>query len=141
MKYKILIVDDSLPMRAVIKKTIKAAGYGNTDFFEASDGKEALSALKNEWIDFVLSDYNMPNMNGLELVKKMNANEMTSSIPILIISTESCKKKPTEFLEAGAVGFIKKPFTPEVIKTQLINILGDASYDDENEESDDDFDF
>ncbi|OQY11367.1 MAG: two-component system response regulator [Desulfobacteraceae bacterium 4572_19] len=141
MKYKILIVDDSLPMRAVIKKTIRAAGYGNSDFFEAADGQEALEKLNDDWIDIVLSDYNMPKMNGLELVKNMNTNEATSTIPILIISTESSKKKPEEFLKAGATGFIKKPFTPETIRAELINILGEADYGDGDEESDDNFDF
>ncbi|MGD9245939.1 MAG: response regulator, partial [Desulfobacterales bacterium] len=69
MAYNILIVDDSTPMRAVIKKIVKASGFNVGEFFEATNGREALDILNQEWLDLVLTDYNMPDMNGLELVE------------------------------------------------------------------------
>ena len=68
MSYSILIVDDSLPMRSVIKRTFKAAGYGSAEFHEAANGRKALDLMKNNWIDLVITDYNMPVMNGLEFM-------------------------------------------------------------------------
>ena len=74
MAFNVLIVDDSSTMRAVIKKTIKVSGFNVGQFLEAGDGEEALSVLKDEWVDLVLSDINMPNMNGLELIGRMHAD-------------------------------------------------------------------
>lgn len=141
MAYKVLVVDDSLPMRSVIKKTIKASGFGDTAFFDASNGQEALAVLQEEWIDIVVTDYNMPEMNGIELIQEMKKDEVTSTIPVLVITTESSQAKVAEFMEKGASGYIKKPFTPEAIKEQLIQILGEADYDAGIEESDNGFDF
>ena len=141
MAYKVLVVDDSLPMRSVIKKTIKASGFGDTEFFDASNGQEALAVLQNEWIDIVVTDYNMPEMNGIELIQEMKKDEVASTIPVLVITTESSQAKVLEFIEKGASGYIKKPFTPEAIKEQLIQILGEADYDAGIEESDNGFDF
>ena len=75
MAYNILIVDDSTPMRAVIKKIIKASGFDVGGFFEAVNGQEALKVLNEEWLDLVLTDYNMPDMNGLELIEEMKKND------------------------------------------------------------------
>ena len=71
MTYKMLVVDDSLPMRAIIIRTIKASGFIETEFLQAGNGEEALEVLGNEWVDLVITDYNMPDMNGMELIQKM----------------------------------------------------------------------
>lgn len=141
MTYKVLIVDDSQPMRSVIKKTIKASGFGGAEFFEASNGHEALSILQSQWLDIVVTDYNMPEMNGVELIAEMKKDEMIGSIPVLIITTEGSRTKIEEFIQLGASGYIKKPFTPEAIKAKLIEILGDANDDSGAEESDNSLDF
>ncbi len=145
MSYSILIVDDSLPMRSVIKRTLKTAGYGSAQFHEAGNGKEALAIMKNGWIDIVITDYNMPVMNGMELIKAIKGDELLKDIPIVVISTESNDAKIKEFTDLGAAGYITKPFTPETIRDLLINILGEVDFDDDLDDSsnneDDDFDF
>jgi len=141
MSYSILIVDDSLPMRSVIKRTLKAAGYGKAEVLEAANGQEALDLMKNAWIDIILTDYNMPVMNGLAFIKAIKKDEVAKDIPVVIISTEGHESKIKEFMDCGAAGFITKPFTPEAIRDLIVNILGDTDYEEDLDESDDDFDF
>lgn len=141
MAYNILIVDDSTPMRAVIKKVVKASGFNVGQFFEAMDGHDALKVLHHEWIDLVLTDYNMPHMNGLELVEKMNNDEDLKSIPAIMITTEGSRERIQEFMAKGVVDYIKKPFTPEQIKQKLKHVLGatedeEQRYDNGDEELD-----
>jgi two-component system chemotaxis response regulator CheY len=93
MAFNVLIVDDSSSMRAVIKKIIKVSGFNVGYFLEAGDGEEALKVLENEWVDLVLSDINMPNMNGLELISRMSENEMLRSIPVVMVTTEASDEK------------------------------------------------
>ena len=142
MAYNVLIVDDSTPMRAVIKKIVKASGFNVGQFFEAINGLEAMEVLNNEWIDLVLTDYNMPDMNGLELVEEMNKDDHLKSIPAVMISTEGSRERVEEFMAKGVMDYIKKPFTPEQIKQKLKQIMGET----ENEErrfdnGDEKFDF
>jgi two-component system, chemotaxis family, chemotaxis protein CheY len=142
MPVNILIVDDSKPMRSVIVKTIKASGFENAVFLEASNGKGALDLLRKEWMDLVITDYNMPDMNGLELIQEMKKNEVLSTIPVLVVTTEGSHKRVAEFIEQGATDYVKKPFTPEIIKEKISNILGEMEYNDESlEDGSDEFDF
>ena len=141
MSYSILIVDDSLPMRSVIKRTLKAAGYGGAELLEAANGQEAINLLKNAWIDIVITDYNMPVMNGLEFIKAIKKDEMSKEIPVVVISTEGNESKIKEFMDCGAAGYITKPFTAEAIRDLIVNILGEADYEEDLDESGDDFDF
>jgi len=125
MAFNILIVDDSFPMRVVIKKTIRASGFKAGDILEASSGVEALKMLREQWFDLVLTDYNMPEMNGMELIEAMKSEELLSTVPVVVISTEGSQQKIAEFMEKGAADFIQKPFTPEVIKQKLNRIMGE----------------
>jgi two-component system chemotaxis response regulator CheY len=141
MAYNILIVDDSTPMRAVIKKIVKASGFNVGQFFEAINGLEAMEVLNNEWIDLVLTDYNMPDMNGLELVEEMNKDDHLKSIPAVMITTEGSRERVEEFMAKGVIDYIKKPFTPEQIKQKLKHIMGETEdeeqrYDNGDEELD-----
>jgi two-component system chemotaxis response regulator CheY len=141
MAYNILIVDDSTPMRAVIKKIVKASGFEVGQFFEAVNGREALKVLNQEWIDLVLTDYNMPDMNGLELVEEMKKDDDLKSIPAVMITTEGSRKRVEEFMAKGVIDYIKKPFTPEQIKQKLKQIMGETEdeeqrYDNGDEELD-----
>jgi len=129
MAFNVLIVDDSSSMRAVIKKIIKVSGFNVGCFLEAGDGEEALKVLEDEWVDLVLSDINMPNMNGMELVGRMSENEMLRSIPVVMVTTEASDEKVTKSKKLGAVGYIKKPFLPEDIKIALSNIMGEEIND------------
>lgn len=141
MAFSILIVDDSMPMRAVIKKTIKAAGYGNADFIEAENGRHALELLNVSWVDIVLTDFNMPEMNGLEMISRMKENELFEQTPVVVISTEGSQEKIDEFIKQGASGYIKKPFTPEQLRDILTQLLGEIDYEEDFDDSDDEFDF
>ncbi|MBN1105307.1 MAG: response regulator [Deltaproteobacteria bacterium] len=128
MAYNVLIVDDSLPMRAVIKKTVTASGFNVGRFFDAGNGREALGILKQEWLDLVLTDYNMPDMNGLELITLMKADEILKTIPVVVISTEGSQQRVKEFMDKGAADYIRKPFTPEEIRNKLSRIMGETEY-------------
>jgi len=130
MSYNVLIVDDSSPMRAIIKKIIKSSGFNMSQFFEASNGREALAVLNDEWLDLVLTDHNMPDMDGLELLEEMKKDEILKAIPVVIVTTEGSQKRMKEFMEKGALEYIKKPFTPEEIKEKLNTILGEVTNED-----------
>jgi two-component system, chemotaxis family, chemotaxis protein CheY len=142
MSYNILIVDDSTPMRAVIKKVIRASGFDIGMFFEAANGTEALSVLDANWLDLVLTDYNMPDMDGLELLKKIKLDDITKNIPVVMVTTEGSSQRVDRFMEAGAAAYIKKPFTPEAIRQTLNNILGEIKHEQrKTDDSDADLDF
>ncbi len=141
MSYSILIIDDSLPMRSVIKRTLTAAGYGNSELIEAANGKEALELMKNNWVDIVLTDYNMPVMDGLEFIKIIKNDDLSKDIPVVVISTEGNESKIKEFMDCGAVGYITKPFTAEAIRDLIVNILGEINYEEDFDDSDESFDF
>ncbi len=133
MAFNVLVVDDSSTMRAVVKKAIRVSGFTLGTCLEASDGKEALEVLQQNWIDLVLTDINMPNMNGLELVSKMKENDMFKSIPVVIVTTEGSEKRIRESMDLGAKGYIRKPFVPEDIKQILSSVMGEAENADHNE--------
>ena len=141
MIYSILIVDDSLPMRSVIKKTLGAAGYGGSEILEAQNGQEALDMMRHNWVDVVLTDYNMPVMNGLDFILKAKKEDLLRDIPFIVVSTEGNKDRIAQFMESGAAGYITKPFTAESIRDVMVTILGEGKDEDSIDESDDDFDF
>jgi two-component system chemotaxis response regulator CheY len=134
MAFNVLIVDDSSSMRAIVRKIIKVSGFNIGEVREAADGKEAIQVLTEEWVDLVLTDINMPNMNGLELISAMKKDEMLKSIPVVMVTTEGSEKRVQESMELGASGYIKKPFLPEDIKRTLSSIMGE----DEDAQRDDD---
>jgi len=110
MAKKILAVDDSKTMREMVSFTLKSAGY---DVVEAADGKAALLVLDQHKIDAVITDLNMPNMNGFELIRALRANPTCKFTPILMLTTEGDSSKKEEGKTAGATGWIVKPFNPE----------------------------
>ena len=141
MAFNVLIVDDSSSMRAVIKKIIKVSGFNVGECWEAADGKEAMKVLTNEWVDLVLTDINMPNMNGMELITEMKKDQVQRSIPVVMVTTEGAEERVQEAMKIGASGYIKKPFLPEEIKRTLSSIMGEAEdgqryYDDDLEGGD-----
>ncbi len=141
MTFSILLVDDSMPMRSVIKKAFKAAGYSGSDFYEAESGIEALERLRNHWIDIVVTDFTMPGMNGLEMLENMKKSDLFKDIPVVVVTTEGSRQKIDQFMKSGAAGYIKKPFTPEQIRDMITGILGECYDNEQSDESDSDFDF
>ena len=118
---KILAVDDSASMRQMVSFTLKGAGH---DVVEASDGTEALEIAKKHDMDLVLSDVNMPKMNGIELVKNLRQIPSYKFIPILMLTTESAGDKKLEGKSAGATGWIVKPFNPDQLLSTIKKVLG-----------------
>jgi two-component system chemotaxis response regulator CheY len=119
---KVLVVDDSSTMRRIIKNTLKRLGY--TDIVEGADGIEGLAGFQANDIDIVITDWNMPNMNGLELVKRVRA--INTDVPIIMVTTEGGKGEVITALKAGVNNYIVKPFTPQVLKEKLSAVLGVA---------------
>ena len=126
MAFNILVADDSETMRAVVKKAVEMAGVPVGEFHEAANGKEALAILADKWIDVILSDINMPEMGGMDLLKEINANEDFKRIPLIFVTTESSDARMDEAKKLGVAGYIKKPFVPETIKKILYEVLEKA---------------
>jgi len=119
---KILVVDDSSTMRRIIKNTLGRLGH--KDLLEAEDGQVAWDVMgENEGIDILITDWNMPVMNGLELVKKVRAEEKYADLPIIMITTEGGKTEVITALKAGVNNYIVKPFTPQVLQEKLEAVL------------------
>ncbi|MFA6011683.1 MAG: response regulator [Desulfobacteraceae bacterium] len=116
MGKKILTVDDSASMRQMVAFTLKGAGY---DVVEAVDGKDALAKITGADIGMIITDLNMPNMDGIELIRNVRALPGLKFIPIVLLTTESQDSKKKEGKEAGATGWIVKPFKPE----QLVSVV------------------
>ncbi len=122
---KILVVDDSSTMRRIIKNTL--ARLGHKDVLEGEDGVQGWEQLdSNPDIEVLITDWNMPNMNGLELVKKVRADERFEDLPIIMVTTEGGKAEVITALKAGVNNYIVKPFTPQVLKEKLQAVLGEA---------------
>ena len=121
MSINILIVDDSGVMRAMIKKTLKMAGVETNEIHEAQDGRQGLEVLGKQQVDLVISDINMPVMDGHEMIRHMKETDEYSRIPIIVISTEGSETRIERFTQAG-VGFIRKPFSPEQV-TEVLNTI------------------
>ncbi|UTW48934.1 response regulator [Bacterioplanoides sp. SCSIO 12839] len=117
----ILAVDDSASMRQMVSFTLKGAGY---QVVEASDGVEALAAAKKGKFDLVLSDVNMPNMNGIELVKELRQLADYKFTPVLMLTTESAGDMKMQGKQAGATGWIVKPFNPDQLLSTIKRVLG-----------------
>ncbi|MEK8090545.1 chemotaxis response regulator CheY [Thermithiobacillus plumbiphilus] len=118
---KILIVDDFSTMRRIIKNLLRELGFNNTD--EAEDGDVALNKLKNHPYDFVVTDWNMPNMPGIELLRAIRMDPELKSIPVLMVTAEARRENIVEAAEAGVNGYIVKPFNAATLKTKLDKIF------------------
>jgi len=123
MAYNVLIVDDSQTMRKVIQKSVALSGFEMGDCLEAGNGREALEILRSRWVDLILADINMPVMNGLEMLRELNQDEIYRSIPVILITTESIEKWRDEAQALGIKGYIQKPFHPEAVRNVLTRIM------------------
>lgn len=119
---KVLIVDDFATMRRILKNILKKIGF--TNIIEADDGSNALKVLEKEKVDLVISDWNMPKMTGLELLKAVRSNAAFKDLPFLMVTAEAQKQNIIEAVQAGVSNYVVKPFTEEVITEKLEKILG-----------------
>ena len=119
----VLIVDDSSVMRKIVGRSLRQAGLDVGQVLEASNGSEALSLARANPLDLILSDINMPLMDGLEFVKQLRGLESAQQTPVVMITTEAGEARVVQALSLGASGYIRKPFTPEQIKERVIPLL------------------
>ena len=118
---KFLVVDDFSTMRRIVRGLLKEIGYNNCE--EAEDGVEALNMLKGAKFDFVVSDINMPNMNGFELLTQIKQDEKLKHLPVLMVTAEARKEDIVLAAQSGAAGYIVKPFTKATLEDKLANIF------------------
>jgi two-component system, chemotaxis family, chemotaxis protein CheY len=128
MAFNVLLVDDSPSMRKVIRRVLTLSGFDVGTCLEAGDGLEALQVLEDAWIDVVITDINMPNMNGEELVVKMSEDPMRSYIPVLVVSTDRSDERLARMMALGARGYVTKPFLPETLGAAMGKIVGEPKY-------------
>jgi len=139
MSFNVLIVDDSNSIRAVVKKIVTLSGFQMDKCLEAGNGRQAMELLADNWVDVIISDINMPEVNGLELLDLLSKNETLKEIPVIMITTEGSDQRMKEAFERGAKGFIKKPFLPEEIKKVLYEVIGvgkDGQYEEDTRNTD-----
>jgi two-component system chemotaxis response regulator CheY len=124
MAYRVLIADDSPVMRSFVRRVIELSGFELSDCFEAADGEEALSVLRAEWVDAILTDINMPVVDGEEFLRRLSADPMLRSIPVIVISTDATRNRIDRMMALGARGYVTKPFVPETLRAELERTLG-----------------
>lgn len=118
-----LIVDDSSVMRKIVERSLRQAGLEISQVFEAANGAEALGAVKENKVDLILCDINMPVMDGLEFVRQLAGIENAKGVPVVMITTEGSEGHVVQALSAGARGYIRKPFTADQVKAQVLPVL------------------
>lgn len=119
---KVLIVDDFATMRRIVKGVLKQLGFIN--IIEAEDGNAALEELRKEKIGLIVSDWNMPNMSGLDLLKAVRGNDQFKNIPFIMVTAEGQKENVIEAVKSGVSNYIVKPFTPETFNEKLQKVFG-----------------
>jgi two-component system chemotaxis response regulator CheY len=123
MPVDVLIVDDSAAIRKILQRVLRQTDIPIGEVLEAGDGIEALKALNDRHVNLILSDINMPNMDGLQLLAQLKANDKWKSVPIVMVTTEGGQGKVIEAVQLGAAGYVRKPFTAEQIKEKLTGLI------------------
>lgn len=119
-----LIVDDSSVMRKIVERSLRQAGLEPLAVLEAGSGVEGLEVLQTRKVDIIFSDINMPLMDGLEFVRQIHAQKLAEGVPVVMITTESSEEHVKQAIEAGAMGYIRKPFTADQVKCRVLPLLG-----------------
>jgi two-component system chemotaxis response regulator CheY len=122
MPYDLLIVDDSTAIRKILQRVLHAAEIPIRNIYEAGDGLEALAILSENSVNLILSDINMPNMDGLELLSEVRASEEWKTVPMIMITTEGTQGKVLKAAYLGASGYVRKPFNPDQIRSTLAGL-------------------
>jgi len=121
-----LIVDDSSVMRKIVERSLRQAGLESLVIFEAGSGSEGLELLKTQPVDLIISDINMPTMDGLEFLRQLRAQKLAPDVPVVMITTESSMEFVQQAIQAGAESYIRKPFTAEQVKERVLSLLNAA---------------
>jgi len=125
LNMKVLVVDDFATMRKIVRNILKQIGF--TNIVEADDGAAAMSIIKSDKIDFVVTDWNMPNMSGLELLKKIRAEEKAKDTPVLMVTAEGLAENVVDAVKSGVDNYIVKPFTAETVQAKIEQIFAKRS--------------
>ncbi len=123
MALDVLIVDDSAAIRKILQRVLNQAEIPLGAVYEAGDGLEAIEALKKNMVGLILSDINMPNLDGIQMLSQIKANELWKAIPVVMITTEGSQAKVMEAVNLGAAGYVRKPFTADQIKEKLTGLI------------------
>jgi two-component system chemotaxis response regulator CheY len=123
MPIDVLIVDDSAAIRKILQRVLVQTEVPLGQVHEAGDGLEALNVLKSNTVNLILSDINMPNMDGLQFLGQVKAQDAYKSVPVIMITTEGNQTKVMEAVQLGAAGYVRKPFTAEQIKEKLTGLI------------------
>jgi len=126
---KVLIVDDSSVMRKIVERSLRQAGLESMAVVEAGSGVEGLDALKSHSVDLILSDINMPSMDGLEFLRQLRVQNLADGIPVVMITTESSEEHVKQAIQSGAQAYIRKPFTAEQVKERVLPLLALTIHD------------
>lgn len=118
-----LIIDDSSVMRKIVERMLRQAGLESMIVHEAGSGNEGLELLKEKKVDLILSDINMPAMDGLEFLRQLRSRDLAPGIPVVMITTESSEEHVRQAILAGAQGYIRKPFTAEQVKERVVPLV------------------
>jgi len=124
MAFRVLVVDDSPVMRAFVRRVLDISGLDVGAVFEASDGVEALHLLDREWVDVILTDINMPNMDGEEFVTRLTEREASARVPVIVISTDGTEARMERLRLLGVQGYLAKPFPPEALRNEVERVVG-----------------
>jgi two-component system chemotaxis response regulator CheY len=127
MPIRALIIDDSSVMRKIVERSLRQAGIDLAQVLEAGNGAEALTVLHDHPVDLILCDINMPVMDGLEFIKQLPVEPNAKDVPVVMITTEGSESHVVQALSCGARGYIRKPFTPEQVREQIVPILAGKS--------------
>ena len=127
MAFNILIVDDSRTVRSFVQKALKLAGVPTNEVFQASNGKEALQVVSDNWVDCILADLNMPVMSGFEMIDKLQEDGLMKTVPVVVMSTEGNKERIASLESKGVRAYLRKPFRPEKFRAVLADILGESN--------------
>jgi two-component system, chemotaxis family, chemotaxis protein CheY len=127
MESDVLVVDDSAAIRKILQRVLRQTGMAINTIHEAGDGQEALELLRSRRVDLVLTDINMPRMDGLELLAAIRRSSEWAAVPVVMITTEGGEAKVAEAVRLGAAGYVRKPFTADQIKEKLAGILEPAA--------------
>jgi len=124
MAYRVMIVDDSPSMRAFVRRVMDLSGFEVDTCLNAGNGAQGLALLQQAAVDIILTDINMPEMNGEEFLRRLEEHDRYRSIPVVVISTDATENRMQRMMQLGAKGYISKPFSPEALREELERVLG-----------------
>ena len=127
MAHRVLIVDDSALARRFVRRVLELSGFEVEHYLEAGNGMEAIKVILSGRVDLVLTDINMPEMDGEDFIFWLNQNEWLRRLPVIVVSSDSCQIRIRRLTEIGVRGYVAKPFTPEVLRSEIDRVIGRAA--------------